>query len=129
MKVAVVTDDRETIAIHFGRARYYRVFEIEDGLLRSEELIDRRETLRHGQDHGGSEHEEHHHSRGNHDHSAMVAQLGGAEAIIVGGIGYGAYHAMQEAGVAVYVTDGGPIDEAVGQFIAGELPQNTDRVH
>lgn len=139
MKIAVVTDDRETIAMHFGRARYYRVFEIADGRIVGEELIDRRETLHHGHDHdhdhgrhhGGGHHHDHghHHGGGHHDHSAMVAQLGGAEAIIAGGMGYGAYHAMQAADVAVYVTDGGSIDDAIARYLAGELPQNVDRVH
>jgi len=31
MKVAVVTDDGESVSQHFGRARYYAVFEVDDG--------------------------------------------------------------------------------------------------
>lgn len=130
MKIAVVTDDRETIAMHFGRARYYRVFETDGGRVVGEELIDRLETLRHhSHDERTTDGTAHHHGRGGHDHSAMVAQLGGAKALIAGGMGYGAYNAMEAAAVEVYLTDGGSIDEALGRYLAGELPRNTDRVH
>ena len=31
MKIAVVTDDHQTISAHFGRAMYYEVFTVVDG--------------------------------------------------------------------------------------------------
>ncbi len=38
MKVAVVTDDGKTFSQHFGRARYYQVYEIKDGLNKGERI-------------------------------------------------------------------------------------------
>ena len=37
MKIAVVTDDEKTISAHFGRAQYYVVFTIENGMVTRQE--------------------------------------------------------------------------------------------
>ena len=38
MKIAVVTDDQQTVSRHFGRAPYYLVFTVENGAIVSREL-------------------------------------------------------------------------------------------
>jgi predicted Fe-Mo cluster-binding NifX family protein len=30
VKIAAITDDEQTISLHFGRARYYRVYTVEE---------------------------------------------------------------------------------------------------
>jgi len=40
MKIAVPTDDGKTISQHFGRARSFAIFEVENGEIVSKELID-----------------------------------------------------------------------------------------
>jgi predicted Fe-Mo cluster-binding NifX family protein len=39
MKIAVVTDDHQTISAHFGRAIYYEVFTITDGKITNRDAL------------------------------------------------------------------------------------------
>jgi predicted Fe-Mo cluster-binding NifX family protein len=41
VKIAAVTDDGETISQHFGRARYYKVYVVDDGTITGREMRDK----------------------------------------------------------------------------------------
>ena len=136
MKIAVVTDDGTTIAQHFGRARYYKVFTTENGTITDSELRDRAGTLHHGHGHhhGGQHGHDHEHHHGGHDHApdrhaGMVAQITDVDALIVGGMGYGARTALDDAGVAVTATALTDADAAVRAFIEGTLEHRGERLH
>lgn len=62
-----------------------------------------------------------------HEHGACnpVAGLGGHEvdAIVVGGIGAGALHKLNGAGLRVFQSRGGTISEDMALFRADELPE------
>jgi hypothetical protein len=45
MKIAVVTDDGTTVSRHFGRARYYTVFSVEEQRVLGRQMLDRSDTL------------------------------------------------------------------------------------
>ncbi len=124
MKVAVVTNTGDIITRHFGRAKYYRVFTIENGTITQDELREKYvpEGLHHHHHHGHGAHEHHHHGSNHHDrHQKMLEAISDCDVVIVGGMGWGMYQALQSAGKQVIMTDEKYCEDAVKKFIAGEL--------
>ena len=134
MRIAVATDDGQTISRHFGRARQYAVLTVEDGAIVSRELRDKSaphwlagaphedEAEGEGDAHGTSPA-----SRGKH--LAMLAAIGDCAAVIAGGMGRGAYDHALEAGLRPYVTSMADIEEAAIECEAGRLVDEVGRLH
>ncbi len=132
MKIAAITDDGETISMHFGRAPYYLVCTIEDGKIAAREL---REKLGHRQ-FASHDHEETQDPRGHgfgagaaDRHAGMIASITDCEALLVRGMGRGAYLAMEEANIKPIVTDIEQINDAVQAYIDGNIVDHMDRLH
>ena len=130
MKIAFITDDGKTISQHFGRAPYYLVVEVEEGVVKNQEM---RDKLGHQQ----SE-EVHHHKQGigsgmdaaSHDkHNRMSNAIQDCEALICGGMGMGAYQSMQVFGITPVVTQILDIDEALQAYLSGDLRDETELLH
>ena len=135
MKIAAITDDGKTISQHFGRARYYVVCTVEDGKIVDREMRDKagHHVFAQEDDH---EHDSHHDPRGHgfgagaaSRHARMIATITDCEAILVRGMGRGAYMAMEAAHVRPVVTDIEVIDEAVQAYIDGTIVDLQDRLH
>lgn len=132
MKIAVITDDGETISQHFGRAPYYLVVTVEDGEIVGREL---REKIGHshfvnqphtveipGQPHGMD--------AASHDkHQRMAHTIADCEALLCRGMGMGAYQSMQQIGIRPVVTDIADITEAVMAYVGGNITDRVDRLH
>lgn len=107
MKLAV-SYDNETgdIFQHFGRTEFFKVYEIEDGAVRSSEIV----------------------STNGLGHGALAGVLKGlkADALICGGIGGGAQMALSEAGIRLYGGCTGNADRAVSDFLDGKLNYQED---
>jgi predicted Fe-Mo cluster-binding NifX family protein len=143
MKVAAITDDGKTISRHFGRARYYQVYQIEDGAIVSRELREKaghHDFAREG-DHAHDEHHDHAHE-GQHDprghgfgreaagrHARMIEAITDCDVLLVCGMGQGAYMALGEAGITPIVTDIEAIEEAVQAYLDGGIIDHTERLH
>jgi predicted Fe-Mo cluster-binding NifX family protein len=131
MKIAVITDDGQTISQHFGRAPYYMVITIENGQIITREL---REKLGHNQftQHGHTESpgQPHGMDQVSHDkHVRMAAAIEDCEAILCRGMGMGAYQSMQARGIRPVVTDIANIDEAALAYADGIIVDYVDRLH
>jgi len=135
MKIAFVSDDGTTISQHFGRAAYYVVLTIQDGKVIQKE---KRSKLGHTQFSG--QHEEHHeHGAAGvghgfepgamERHASMAQAILDCEALIVGGMGAGAYQGIKQAGIEPIVTDLESIDEAAAAYIAGTLKNHIEYLH
>lgn len=100
MKIAV-TYDNGNIFQHFGHTEQFKLYDVENGALRSAEVIDT----------NGS------------GHGALAALLHdcGAEVLICGGIGGGAQAALAEAGIRLFGGVSGSADAAVESYLAGTL--------
>ena len=132
MKIAAVTDDELTISQHFGRATYYWVVTIEDGVIVSEE---KREKMGHthfsGEEHTGE------HATGRHGfdpaaqnrHGRMIDAIRDCDVLLARGMGAGAYESIRQAGIKPVVTDVETIDQAVQQYLAGILIDHVERLH
>jgi len=103
MKIAV-TYENGTVFQHFGRTQNFKIYEIENNQIISDEVI------------------------GNNGigHEALADYLKelGVEVLICGGMGQGAQNALAQAGIEVYAGAQGDADEAVKAYLAGTL-ENT----
>lgn len=130
MKIAFVTDDGNTICKHFGRATKYLVVDLENGSEVSREL---RDKLGHAHFHKpGEEHSDDHdhNSPENHGkHVQMVDAIADCQAVIAGGMGQGAVRSINSLGKEVFTTRLDLIDEALKDFLDGDLVNMSDLVH
>jgi predicted Fe-Mo cluster-binding NifX family protein len=132
MKIAVISDDEIKISQHFGRASLFMVVSVEDGKIVSKET--RAKTGHHtfaahhppdlapGQRHGydaGSQVR----------HESMIDTISDCQVILAGGMGWGAYEAMQSYNITPIITDVDSIDEAVQLYLDGKLTNLMERLH
>ena len=99
-----VTYENEMIYQHFGHTSQFKVYHVEDNQVVSSLVVDTN-----GQGHG-----------------ALAGFLfhNGIDVLICGGIGGGAQMALAQAGIQLYGGVSGYADEAVEDFLAGELKYN-----
>lgn len=138
MKIAFSTNNKKTISGHLGRAKYYKVFEIEDGKIIKEEIIEKPTH-----DHGEHEHEHNHEQMGHgkgkiigmsmpedfkkgnafreYSHNDMVNVIADCKYVISRSMGAGAIRSFESANMKPIVTKLSDMDEAVEKFISGEL--------
>ncbi|HPH97131.1 MAG TPA: NifB/NifX family molybdenum-iron cluster-binding protein [Anaerolineaceae bacterium] len=134
MKIAVITDDGQTISRHFGRAAYYMVVTIDEGRMTHREM---RHKMGHQQFNSQSEHQhehEHGHEHGcgaesHNKHVSMAEAISDCKALLCGGMGMGAYESMRRLNIQPVVTELQNIDEAVQAFIDGRLVDHTEWLH
>jgi predicted Fe-Mo cluster-binding NifX family protein len=140
VKIAAVTDDGETISQHFGRARYYKVYVVDDGTITGREMRDKaghHTFAGHGHEHDHDH--EHGHGHGHEQghgfgqgaarrHAGMIAAIEDCDVLLARGMGRGAYIALEEAGITPIVTDIAAIEEAVQVYLDGEIVDHTERL-
>jgi predicted Fe-Mo cluster-binding NifX family protein len=127
MKIAIVSDDHQTISAHFGRAKFYEVFTITDGRVAARETIARSNPQllpTATSDSAPNGHHQH-----NHDHNAMIVPIADCKALVTRGMGMGAHVSLQEHGIQPIITDVTEIQDAVDAFIAGALVDHPERLH
>jgi len=132
MKIAVISDDRVTVSQHFGRAEMYVVLTIEDGRIVAEET---RPKLGHSafvsQPHADLD------AQGRHGfgagaqsrHQQMAEAIGDCQALIAGGMGWGAKESLQQLGIEVVITDVEDARDAALRHAGGDLPNLVERLH
>ncbi len=131
MKIAVITEDGNSISQHFGRAPYYKVFTIENNQICGSEI---REKKGHNQ-FGENEHDHHHGEHHGMDaathgkHSQMASAIADCQTLICGGMGTGAYESMRRLNIQPIVTDVVNIDEAVKIYLDGKLVDHIEKLH
>ena len=100
MRVAVTYENGD-IFQHFGHSSQFKVYDVEDGRIVSEQIVDT----------NGS------------GHGALAGLLSDAKAdvLICGGIGAGAQNALKVAGIRFYGGVQGEADKAAADFLAARL--------
>jgi len=131
MRIAVVSDDEATISKHFGRAAYYVVVTVEDGRIVSKET---RAKAGHNtfDDCDCRAAPEGPHGQGQHSeakHQIMAGTIVDCDALISGGMGWGAYESLKRRGIEPVITDVRDVAEAALGYAGGTLPNLTDRLH
>ena len=136
MKIAVVTDDNETISAHFGRATNYSVITVEDGAIVLKELRDKaghRDFQSEGLE-GQHRHRDDSRGRGfgrhsEEKHQRMFAPIKDCQIVLARGMGQGAFNGLQQVGIEPILTDIQDIESAVQAVIDGSIENNPKRLH
>ncbi|MCR5155032.1 MAG: DUF134 domain-containing protein [Lachnospiraceae bacterium] len=105
MRIAVTYELGE-IGQHFGKTEQFKVYDVENGEIKSSQVID---------------------TNGN-GHGALAGFLRAAEVevLICGGIGMGARNALAEVGIKLFPGASGNADENVKNYLAGNLNYDPD---
>jgi len=132
MKIAAVSEDEINISQHFGRAPLYVVVTVENGKVVYKET--RAKTGHHTfaahQHPNMAPGERHGYDAGSRvRHNSMAETISDCQVLLAGGMGWGAYEAMQSYNIEPVVTDVKNIDEAVQLYLAGKLPNLMERLH
>ena len=119
IKVAIPTDDGETVSRHFGQANYFKVFSLDNNQLSSSEL---REKASH-------QHGDHALQGGIHPGQQMVETISDCQVLISGGMGTPAFTRAGAAGLQVFLTDNLSIPAALEAYLAGTLVNDLSLMH
>ena len=105
MRIAVTYENGE-IFQHFGHTEQFKLYDVEDGKIVSEQIVDTN-----GSGHGAL---------------AGFLKAAQADALICGGIGMGARNALAEAGITLYGGVNGSADAAAQALAQGSLQFDPD---
>ncbi len=105
MRIAV-TYENGMVGQHFGRTEQFKIYDVEDGQIKSSQIIDTNGT----------------------GHGALAGFLRAAEVetLICGGIGMGARNTLQEVGIELLPGTVGEADQMVTDYLAGKLVYDPD---
>ncbi len=140
LKLAVVTDDGETISAHFGRAKFFQIYTLVDGVITASERI---EKVAHQHGHN---HDDHAQANGNVQiqsgaavvqqgqeeaarHADMFAPLKGCAVVLARGMGYGAHTGLNAVGVQPIITDIRLITDAIKAYTDGTIVDHPEKLH
>lgn len=132
MKIAAVSDDGYNISQHFGRAPYYVVLTIENGVIVSKEQRPKagHHTFAAHEPHKMAPGERHGFDAGAQSrHASMAETISDCQVLLAGGMGWGAYESLKSHNIKTIVTDVDNIYEAVELYLKGKLPNLMDRLH
>ncbi|MDH7517808.1 MAG: NifB/NifX family molybdenum-iron cluster-binding protein [Candidatus Thermoplasmatota archaeon] len=115
MKIAVASDDRITIADHFGRATGFVVFEIQNNEIVKQEY---RENI--GKSTGGCQ---------SCDHETMIKNIKDCAMVISYGMGRRIYNDLMKNNIQPVVTNEKSVVDAINKFIKNELDNRVDKLH
>ena len=119
MKIAIASDDRMTIAPHFGRTRGFVIFDVENDQVT-------RQTFRVNNFTGharGLEHAGHQVDR----HGPILAALADCTVVISHGMGRRVYQDLSQAGIQTIITDQNDVQEALAAYLSGTLEDHPER--
>ena len=132
MKIAAVSDDKNSISQHFGRAPFYTVVTVENDKVTHKETRDKtgHHTFAAHQHPQMAPEERHGYSAGSQvRHASMAETIADCQVLIAGGMGWGAYESMKSHNIETVVTNVEIIDEAVNLYLEGKLPNLMERLH
>ncbi len=121
MKVGIASDDKQSIANHFGRTRGFIIAELVEGELKSKDY--RPNNFTHHSHQGGHEHRGGH----NHSHAPILEALKDCQVVISRGMGKRIYDDLHNADIEAIITDIAGVDEAIAAYIGGSLVDNPEK--
>jgi predicted Fe-Mo cluster-binding NifX family protein len=135
MKIAIVSDDGQTISRHFGRAENYIVISFEQ-----DKIIDRKSLPKYGFCHSSKQHHgKHEHKsdpRGNgfgnrsrRKHEQMFENIRDCDVLVSRGMGRGAYQNLQESGIKPIVTDIANVEVAIQAVLDDTIVNHVENLH
>ncbi len=135
MKIAIVSDDKQTISRHFGRAANYIVVSYEQEELLEKKTLpklsncDTHARHRHGQDRKSDPRGAGFGSHSRSKHEQMFKDIKDCDFLLARGMGRGAYQGLEQLGIKPIVTDIVDIDAAVQAVLDNTIVNHTDELH
>ncbi len=107
--ILAITYENGNVFGHFGETKEFLVLNIENKTIVDKKII----------------------SAGEASHIALIDVIKGfgANALICGGMGNGAYERLKQAGILVYNGVSGSCEEAIAKFLDGKLTFNPNMLH
>ena len=120
MRIAIPTDDQQTISGHFGRTKGFMTFDIEDNKVALEAHKPNNFT--------GHAQGLHDHGHGNHQssHKGIFEALEGCSIVIARGMGRRLYDDFAAKNISVFITEETDIKKAVNRYLEDSLDNNPD---
>jgi predicted Fe-Mo cluster-binding NifX family protein len=134
MKIAVVSDDKQTISRHFGRAKHYIVVLSEKNQIIERKILPKAakcDSQRHRGNHDDQEpaRGSGYGQRAGNRHEEMFKDIRDCDVLVTRGMGHGAYTGLQRLGVQPIVTDIPEIERAVQAVLDGTIINHTEKLH
>ena len=104
MKIAITSQNRKTITEHAGKCRKFWIYEVEQGIVATKNLIE----LPIEQSLHASNHE-------------VTPALVGINVLISGGMGAGLFRRLMQQGIQPVITPEENLDQALSDFLANKL--------
>jgi len=121
MKIGIASDDKESIAQHFGKTRGFVIAEVIDGKVKSKEYRENIFTS-HNQPGRSEPHGEHGHS-----HSSILTALKDCDVVLARGMGRRIYDDLRGAKIESVITTLPGVDEAIAAYMNGTLIDNPEK--
>jgi predicted Fe-Mo cluster-binding NifX family protein len=128
MKIAVATNDNQSVAGHVGRCRAFIVFETNDSQIVKKEI--RENSFTNHMQHREND-EEHHHGEGHghgHNHHNLISGLKDCQVLIFNHGGWRLIEDLKANNIIPVLTDERLAEDAVTKYIKGELIINDQNV-
>jgi predicted Fe-Mo cluster-binding NifX family protein len=132
MRIAAVSEDGYKISQHFGRAPYYVVLTVEDGVIANKEQRPKagHHTFAAHEPHKTAPGERHGYDADSQSkHANMAETISDCQVLLAGGMGWGAYESLKSYNIETIVTNVDNIYKAVELYLKGKLPNLMDRLH
>jgi predicted Fe-Mo cluster-binding NifX family protein len=119
MKIAVATNNQQTVTGHIGRCKGFNIYETDDSGIQNKEF--RENTFTHHRQ--GLHQERHHHGGhgGGHGHNRLIEGIGDCKYLIFQSGGWRIIEDLKTNNIQPILTDEKNADEAVQKFLKGEL--------
>lgn len=119
MKIAVATDDQQTISFHFGRTQGFVIYNLDDqNIVACEYRSNTFTGHARGLEHAG---------QGFDRHGPVLTALADCAVVISHGMGRRLYNDLRNAGIQSLITDETQIQTAVEAYVRGELQDQPER--
>ena len=131
MKIAIVSEDGQTISRHFGRAENYVVVSLD-----KDDIVERKSLPKQGLCHSTGRHQGRQDPRGRgfgrnaeHSHDLMFENIRDCDVVLSRGMGRGAYLGLQSLGIRPILTDIADIETAVQAVMDDTIIDHVDQLH
>lgn len=124
MKIAVASDDRESVSGHIGRVNGFLIYNVEDGKIVERNYLENTFT-NHGRGHEHGHGGGHGHSHGN-GHSRLIEALSDCSTLIFSSGGWRLIDDMRAAGIKPFLTSESSAETAVEKFLSGTLEESEE---